>query len=172
MRAKPWVGPVLAATVVLMLTGCVATAPLGSPGSSSSDRDSESSSAESFGSIADFEADYTRGVDQLIDSLPPGVEFPAGVPGSWEEDAAFERGAGEMQAALYWQCSWLNAYSSAKESNDALGQVEALDKLDAWITLPAVKPNVDDTSRAVWTSEYVEPAREGRDDNLLSLLPC
>jgi hypothetical protein len=172
MRATLWVEATLTGAVLLLVAGCVLTAPIGNSSPSTSDGHSGSGSGDGFGGIDNFEADYRMGVDQLAGSLPPGVEFPARVPGSWEDDAAFELGAGAMQAALYWQCSWLNAYVSAKEADDVAARDEAIDRLDAWITLPAVEPNVDDRSRDLWVSEYVEPARVGRDDNLMSLLPC
>lgn len=172
MKADKWRESIAAVILLMFMTGCVATTPLAGPNLTRSDREAEGAPTEGFGSIADFESEYMRSAEQLASSLPPGVEFPTRVPGSWKEDAAFERGAGEMQAAFYWQCAWLTEYSSAKESNDASGQVEALDKLDAWITLPGVEPHVDEASIDVWNSEFVAPAREGRDDNLLSLLSC
>lgn len=115
-----------------------------------------------------FEDEYQATVDQLSGSLPSGFVFPAEPAGSWDPQGSYEAGTGEIQAGFYWQCAWTYTYTHALSAGDASTANDALDELDSWADLPAVKPHVDPQSMQSYV-DAVADARKGDDSQLLAM---
>lgn len=124
----------------------------------------------SFVRFDEFLREYQRASSELSSSLPQGASLPPTPPGAWEEDGEFEVGAGEMQAAFAWQCTWLVELDVVEDESRWDGAEVAIRRLSGWVDLPQVDPHLDAASRDLWTSGFIEPARQGDTAALLSLL--
>jgi hypothetical protein len=131
------------------------------------------SEAAEFGGINEFTVEYEQAAGDLSDDLPPGATLPSEVGEGWDPEGKYEAGAGEMQAALAWQCAWLTEYLGAT-SDAATDRVEiALGRLRSWIDLPEVTSHVDERSREIWLNDVVGAVEEGDDSALRKFAePC
>ena len=171
-RQKPIVPTAfIVAFVASTITGCSpdfateeeSTAPSGSPSASTPEG---AKPTQAFDLFID---EYRASTEYLAESLPEGAVFPSAPPGEWESDGVFEEGVGDMQAALFWQCSWIAEYEKSKIADDAAAKAMALDQLDGWTELAAVAPNVDAESVTIWHRDVVGAAQDGDDSFLIML---
>lgn len=122
-----------------------------------------------FNDFDGFVMEYLETAEQLADSLPEGVEFPADPPGAWETDGSFEAGAGEVSAVLQWRCEWASAYVASSDSGMSADAIAALDRLAEWGELTGVREHSDRDTRSMWLERVVEPARAGDDAMLRAI---
>lgn len=122
-----------------------------------------------FVDVDGFVMEYLQTAEQLADSLPEGVVFPADPPGTWETDGSFEAGTGEVSAVLQWRCEWASAYVVSSDSGVVAAARAALDRLAEWGELTYVRDHSDSDTRAQWLERVVEPARAGDDAMLRAI---
>jgi len=110
---------------------------------------------------ADQMADEYRATTATFpNDLPPGIEFPAQVPETYDLAAASEPGVGEGIANFYWICAWQSAFIDAQTVGNTAGQKAALDSLESWKSTSFYKDHYEDP-QDLWSKLMLEPARAG-----------
>jgi hypothetical protein len=120
-----------------------------------------------FADFTAFRSEYSQARDTLSSQLPGGKTLPEEVPGDWDRSGRFEDGAGEMTAALIFQCQWIEWYATARDRGDGETVAHSLDVLEGWPDMKEVSPHIDAESAEIWRTSLVGAAREGHPDRLL-----
>lgn len=162
--------------IALILAGCTAAPPAANgrePTTRTEPTEESPSEATEFGGINEFALEYEQAVGDLSGTLPPGATLPSQVGEGWDPEGKYEAGAGEMHAALAWQCAWLTEYIDATSDAETNRAHTALERLRSWINLPQVESHVDEQSREIWLNDVVAPAEAGDDSTLKEFAePC
>lgn len=108
-------------------------------------------------------AEYQAAIASMPHPLPPGAEYPLGVPAGMEPgitaEAAVETGRGTNTAYFTWLCAWESEYLAAVEAEDFDRVIVAEEMIVAWMDMPVHQE--PDEPLTGWEGSVVEPMRFG-----------
>jgi hypothetical protein len=134
------------------------------------------SQAPKFLSAEEVPAAFDEAVQNFPRSLPESAKWPDEAPSSLTTSSEVtakgeplevfsEEGLPAITAAFIWQCAWQSEYFAAVDAEDEDRASEALDELEAFMSIPIVQTNYIDPDE-YWLKQVVEPARAGDDAQL------
>lgn len=114
--------------------------------------------------------EYLAAIEAMSEPLPPGVEYPEGVPEGLDSGSTatgvLQSGAGANVAYFTWLCAWEAEYLNAVDAENAQRQVAAETML---AQRPGLGP-VDDPQEG-WAETVLEPLSFGDRSGLHSDFP-
>lgn len=108
--------------------------------------------------------EYQAAIDAMPTPLPPGAEYPAGVPagldsGETADGGVLESGGGTNLAYFTWLCAWESEYLAAHEESADERRVAAEAMITQWPTMAFGEEAVDWTG---WVQNVVDPMKFGK----------